>query len=137
MVNACMRVHIINHCVHTPPPPVFAVPVTETDAEATFLAHMLKNVTDVKPNLSGTGWKWTAESPWPPVEKVKHTPFFTQDDYAPLRERLATEAPTAEVDTTGTYATIKTKVLRRNPTNEEGVESRFDTQVHLHPSHPA
>ena len=90
---------------------------------------MLKAVTDVKPSLSGTAWRWSPDNQFPPLEKIRHTPFWVQEDYQPLRDRLATEAPVAEHDVSGTYATIRTKIFRRNPTQEEGIDDRLLSQV--------
>ena len=88
------------------------------------MAGMLKAVSDIKPNLSGTAWRWSRDHPFPPIDKVMHTAFFTQEDYGPLRERLAEEAPTVDIPKGGVYSTIRTRIMRRDPEAESAVENR-------------
>lgn len=106
------------------PIPVPSPSLAETVSETTVLTGMLRQRSDIKPNLSGTGWVWTETEQYPPVARIEKTPFWQHQDYEPIRQRLQRAAPVVDVDEGGDFSTIRTSALRRDPQQPGAVTDR-------------
>ena len=90
-----------------------------TLGETTVLANLLRTRTEIKPNMTGANWEYTDESPWPPVQRILKTVFWTADIYSSIRERISRPAPVVELEEKADYITVRTTDVRSSPVEEE------------------
>ena len=84
-----------------------------------MLANLLRTRTDIKPNMTGANWEFAADSPWPPVQRILKTVFWTADIYSSIRERISRPAPVVELEEKSDYITVRTTDVRSGPAEEE------------------
>ena len=78
-----------------------------------MLKPFIRNPGDIK--VMCKDWKWTATSPWPPVERVLASTFWSDDSYAEARETLKREQTQTTVLLGGKFATVETTRQKAKP----------------------
>ena len=86
---------------------------TETVAEAHILRGLLRQCTDIRPNMSGSGWSYSADNQFPPLKNILKSTFWQHEYYSPVRDRLLRAAPIIEIEEGSDYYTIHTITERR------------------------
>ena len=87
--------------------PSFSLP-TESAVEVPGLSAMLEDEEDIRVSLSHVHWSWSEANPFPPLEAVLATPFWSWDKYAEVREQLRRPTPVIEVTIGNDYITVDT-----------------------------
>ena len=59
------------------------------------MQHLLQSRLDVRPSLGN--WRWTEETPFPPIKAVLNTRFWREEAYADLRAHLKKAPPKLQV----------------------------------------
>ena len=66
------------------------------------------------------GWKWSEAEPWPPVENVLRSEFWSNDAYATVRDRLLRPAPVPTVTVGGEFITVDSVAQVKAKTAKKG-----------------
>ena len=69
---------------------------------------MLVQDDDIRVSLQHVHWSWTEVDPFPPLEAVLQSPFWSDGKYADIREQLRRPAPSIEVTIGNDYITVDT-----------------------------
>ena len=92
-------------------PPLF--PAAEHLGESKPLGSLIRTRADLK--VPTQGWRWSVEHPYPPVDNVLRSVFWSSDTYSAARARLRRPAPVVNMKggvdfvtvTTGTATLVK------------------------------
>jgi hypothetical protein len=95
--------------------------------EVNSVRARVHNKLDIKVPL--TGYKYSDQSPEPPVDSVLKTPFWSSSTYESLRQRLAKPVPTISVLQGGDYITVNTQTGRTTLSEEVVMDSGDEAQV--------
>ena len=68
---------------------------------------MLHNRNDIKVNVYQ--WRWSSQSPWPPLKSVLATQLWSNKLYQDVRDRLLRPAPSVQLITGGQFVTVDTR----------------------------
>ena len=80
----------------------------ESTAEVPGLQSMLLHDDDIRVSLQHVHWGWSEVDPFPPLEAVLQSPFWSDPKYADIREQLRRPAPCIEVTVGNDYITVDT-----------------------------
>ena len=81
--------------------------LTESLGEIPALEAMLHNRNDIKVNVYQ--WRWSSQSPWPPLKSVLATQLWSNKLYQDVRDRLLRPAPSVQLITGGQFVTVDTR----------------------------
>ena len=81
--------------------------LTESLGEIPALEAMLHNLNDIKVNVYQ--WRWSSQSPWPPLKSVLATQLWSNKLYQDVRDRLLRPAPSVQLITGGQFVTVDTR----------------------------
>ena len=81
--------------------------LTVSLGEIPALEAMLHNRNDIKVNVYQ--WRWSSQSPWPPLKSVLATQLWSNKLYQDVRDRLLRPAPSVQLITGGQFVTVDTR----------------------------
>ena len=103
--------------------------LAENIGEINALSAVLKNSRDIQVK-TGT-WKWSEAKPFPPLEAVLKSPFWSDPEYENLRNRLKEGLLEPEVSATAEHVTVnmRGKKSKKSKTDSSKSSSSTDTDT--------